>query len=100
MVIGGSDGPFSTAKNAGWWAEVRDASGTTTFTRLLQDPTRVEVPPAPGGGGFSNVTADKCREKILLVDVPRAPSGSVLVIFGTGYAAQGPTTELARFTME
>lgn len=100
MIIGGSDGPFSATKSSGWWAEVHDPSGKTTFTRILQDPTRVEVPPAPGGGGFTNVTADKCKEKIVLVDVPRAPAGSVLVIFGTGYTAQGPTSELARFTME
>jgi hypothetical protein len=98
MIVGGSDGPFSAQQHAGYWAEVRDASGTTTFTRLLQDPTRQEVP--AGNGGFANATIDKCIAKTILVDVPRSASGSVLVVFGMAYGAQATATELARFTLE
>lgn len=98
MIIGGSDGPFAAGKNSGYWAEVRDASNKTTFTRLFQDPTRQEAP--AGNGGFSNGTIDACIAKTILVDVPRSPSGSVLVIFGSGYGTQGAASELARFTLE
>lgn len=98
MIIAGSDGPFSAGKNSGYWAEVHDPSGKTTFTRLLQDPTRLE---APGPNGtFTNGTVDKCIAKTMLVDVPRSTTGSVLVIFGTGYGTQGTASELARFTLE
>lgn len=98
MIIAGSDGPFSVGKHSGYWAEVRDGSGKTTFTRLLQDPTRLE---APGPNGtFTNGTVDKCIAKTILVDVPRSPSGSILVILGTGYGGQGTASELARFTLE
>ena len=97
MTISGSDGPFIPGKHSGYWAEVRDASGAATFTRLFQDPTRVEAP--GNNGGFSNSTVDKCIAKTILVDVPRSPTGSVLVIFGNGYA-QGTAAELGRFTLE
>lgn len=98
MVIGGSDGPFSAGTHSGYWAEVRDASNKTTFTRLFQDPTRQEGPGA--NGGFSNATLDRCIAKMILVDVPRSPSGSVLVIYGMPYGKPGSTSELARFTLE
>jgi hypothetical protein len=100
MIIAGSDGPFAAGKNSGYWAEVRDASGKTTFTRLFRDPTNAEAPPPPGGGNFTNATIDKCIAKTILVDVPRSPSGSVLVIFGSPYGTQGTAGELARFTLE
>jgi hypothetical protein len=97
MIIGGSDGPFTAGKNSGFWAEVHDASGKTTFTRLLMDPTRQEAP--AGNGGFTNSTIDKCIAKTILVDVPRSPSGSVLVVFGSPYG-QPTASELGRFTLE
>jgi hypothetical protein len=97
MIIGGSDGPFTPGTNSGFWAEVRTASGKTTFTRLLMDPTRQEAP--AGNGGFTNSTIDKCIAKTILVDVPRSPSGSVLVVFGSPYG-QATASELGRFTLE
>lgn len=61
MIVGGSDGPFSVAKHSGYWAEVRDASGKTTFTRLFQDPTHREAP--AGNGGFGNATIDSASPR-------------------------------------
>lgn len=98
MIIGGSDGPLSTGTHSGYWAEVRDASGKTTFTRVLEDPTRIEGP--GDNGGFTNATLDECSPKLILVDVPRSPAGSVLVIIGMPYGARGTASELARFTLE
>jgi hypothetical protein len=100
MIVAGSDGPLAAGKNSGYWAEVRDAAGKTTFTRLLRDPTNVEAPPPPGGGNFTNATVDKCIAKTILVDVPRSPSGSVLVIFGSPYGTQEAAAEISRFTLE
>jgi hypothetical protein len=97
-VISGSDGPFTAGKNSGYWAEVRDASGNSTFSRILQDPTRQEAPGT--NGGFSNATIDRCIAKTILVDIPRSPSGSVLVIFGSAYGTQGVANEIGRFTLE
>lgn len=97
MIIAPNDGPFVAGKNSGFWAEVRDASGKVAYSVLLQDPTRIEGP--GDNGGFVNATVDKCTPKTILVDVPRSPSGSVLVIFGSP-DGQPTASELARFTLE
>ena len=99
MIISGSDGPFTPGHHAGYWAETRDASGAALFTRLLRDPTVLEAPGAPGGGGFSNHTIDRCEPKTIPVDVPSSASAQTLVIFGSPYGTSEGAAELARFTL-
>jgi hypothetical protein len=97
MVLSPADGPFVAGYNAGYWAELRDTSGRTTFTRLLQDPTVLEAPGA--NGGFTNSTVDRCQPKPILLDVPNDPLAKTLVVFGSGYGTQSAAAELARFTL-
>jgi hypothetical protein len=97
-IVGPSDGLFQAGKNSGWWAELEASSGAKVFTRLLQDPTVLEGPGAHGG--LVNVTVDACKPKIVLVDVPNDPAGTVLVVFGTDASSGGRARELARFQIK
>ena len=98
MVISPSDGPFTAGANSGYWAEVRDASGAASFTRLFQDPTNIEGP-GPGPGDLVNATIDRCTAKLILLSVPNDASATSLVVFGSPYGTEGAASELARFTL-
>jgi hypothetical protein len=99
MIIGPSDGPFVAGKVSGYWAETRTATATV-YQHLFRDPTVREAPGAPGGGGFTSSTMERCAKKIILVDVPNDASAKELVIFGSPYGTQGAAVELARFTLK
>jgi hypothetical protein len=72
-VLSPADGPFTAGKVSGYWFETRSPT-TTTYQRLFQDPTNLEAPGDPGGGGFMNFTIDRCTPKHFLADVPNDPS--------------------------
>lgn len=100
-VLPPSDGPFQPGVNSGYWAELQSATGQTLFTRLFQDPTRLEVPPPPppSDGGFSNVTIPECDAKFIFLDLPNNLQAKRIVIFGNGYGSSGFAQELGRFTL-
>jgi hypothetical protein len=99
MIRPRADGPFVPGKTAGYWFETRSAS-TTTYQHLFQDPTSLEAPGAPDGGGFNHVPVDRCAPKLILADIPSSPSTTELIIYGSPYGTSDGAVELARFTLK
>ena len=92
-----ADGPFQPGTNSGYWAELRDGADHRLFTRLLRDPTRMEV--AGPDGGFAQILIPKCSRKPIPLDVPNDPLARVLIVFGSPYGTQGGAVEIARFSL-
>ncbi len=100
MVIAPSVGPFEPGKNSGYWIELRDSSDRKLFTRLVRDPTRLEVPPPPDGGPFTNLLVPECTPKTILADLPNDPSATKIIVFGDGYVEpKSGARELGRFQL-
>jgi hypothetical protein len=99
MILPRADGPFVPGKVAGYWFETRDGS-STTYQHLFQDPTSLEAPGAPGGGGFAQVPVDRCSPKLILADLPSSPSATELIVYGSPYGTSDGAVELARFTLK
>lgn len=75
----------------GFWLELRDQTGKTTYRQILHDPmpSYREVPGSP-----STHTAISERSGIFQAVVPVAPRGSVIVLFGTPQPAPTPIGDL------
>lgn len=100
MILRPSVGPFVPGTNAGYWAETRDARGAALYTRLLQDPTRVEVAPAPGTKDWTNQSLPRCMAKRMELDVPNDANARSIVVFGSPYGTQDGAVEIGRFSIE
>ncbi len=99
MVLAPSGGPFVPGKAGGYWVESR-SSAALLYQVPFRDPTVREAPGAPGGGGFSNSTIDRCEPKIILADVPNDSSASELRVYGSPYGTVETAVELARFELK
>ena len=99
MVLAPADGPFAPGKVSGYWVESRSAAAPL-YQHLFRDPTVREAPGAPGGGGFSNSTIDRCEPKIILADVPNDPAATELRVYGSPYGTVEAAVELARFKLK
>jgi hypothetical protein len=96
MMMPPGHGPLEAGVDAGYWVELRDASGRTIDTRVTADPTIVEIPPAKGGD-LGSETLPFCSDKIFQILVPNDPSASTIVAFGSPYGSPKPASEIARF---
>jgi hypothetical protein len=96
-ILSPGDGPFTPGATAGYWVELRSATGATLFTRLLQDPTVMEA--VTSEGGFVNLLVPFCDEKLIPVDVPNDSSGKAIVVFGSPYGTYNAASEIARFVL-
>ncbi len=100
-IVPASDAPLVVGTTTGFWAEVQSVggadAGTVEFTRLFQDPTRVEAPANPDGGGFVNGTLPVCNAKPFSITIPGTNKQRYVVIYGPPYGTNQPSVELARF---
>jgi hypothetical protein len=96
MTVPPSDPVDGYQGQAGFWAELRDASGTTLFRRVLHDPTpvyrEVHSPRAP-----ATRTPARNQTGVFEVVLPSPPPGSRVVLFRT---PQPPLAEISDFAAE
>lgn len=90
--------PPQQATDSGYWWELRDAAENVLYTRTIDSPWGVEVPPFSGGaGGFSWATSPYCSEEIGTLDVPNTAEAKSIVFFGSDHGTFNPSRERARF---
>ena len=103
MTVPPTEPLAEAAPTAGFWAELRDVRERTRYRLLIPDPVEagIEVPPEPGGEGFTHVPDSGPR--VFSVLVPDLDGADHVTLVRSGRTRRAGSTrreEVARLPLK